>query len=341
MLDSIQAALAEESQPFADKRVHVCQLEVTAVADNRYALGGAALDQETIGAIVTGLSRRFPGTHFEAEAVRVLRRAGNPTLVVTTNVTGLQAEPSFAAEQSSQLLNGAALEPLLIEANWAFVRQADGYLGWAYRLYLAEGGAPRPTHLLAQPVARLRDAPDDEASLVSRFFAGTGVRVADERAGWCCVELAGGWSGWLRAAALRPLDDLPREPAAQRRQIVADAFRFGGVPYLWGGVSGLGIDCSGLAQQAHALSGLVIPRDADMQFNAGRPVEPPFQPGDLLFYGSGGDHRRISHVAISLGDWRVIHSSRSRNGVYVDDMATAGGDWLMRIFAGARSFIAA
>ena len=53
---------------------------------------------------------------------------------------------------------------------------------------------------------------------------------------------------------------------------------------------------------------------------AGRPVEEPFKPGDLLFFGEAGAGRHITHVAISLGGWEIIHASRSRNGVYHDDV---------------------
>ena len=75
-----------------------------------------------------------------------------------------------------------------------------------------------------------------------------------------------------------------RRQQARREQIVADAMRFVGVQYLWGGCSAWGIDCSGFAQLMHRLSGVTLPRDADMQYEAGRPVEFPYQPGDLLFF---------------------------------------------------------
>lgn len=157
------------------------------------------------------------------------------------------------------------------------------------------------------------------------------------------VTLAGGLTGWLPAADLRALTAMPADEAMRRSQLVADARRFTGVPYLWGGSTALGIDCSGFAQMLHRLIGVTIPRDADMQFDAGKPinstlsaVEGPFQPGDLLFF-SEGDRRKITHVGVSLGGWRMIHSSRSRNGVYEDDVQAAAH--LREGFVGARAFL--
>jgi cell wall-associated NlpC family hydrolase len=74
-----------------------------------------------------------------------------------------------------------------------------------------------------------------------------------------------------------------------------------------------------------------------MQFDNGRPVDPPFQPGDLLFFASPNGHRRITHVGVSLGDWQLIHSSRSHNGVYVDNVQEV--KHLRETFAGARTFV--
>ena len=143
-------------------------------------------------------------------------------------------------------------------------------------------------------------------------------------------------TGWVPAADLRALAELPQDEAGRRAQIVADAARFTGVPYLWGGCTAFGIDCSGFAQLLHRLAGVIIPRDADMQFEAGRPVDEPFQPGDLLFFGEG-DGRKITHVGVSLGGWRILHSSRSRNGVQEDDVQAV--EHLRESFVGARSFV--
>jgi cell wall-associated NlpC family hydrolase len=66
--------------------------------------------------------------------------------------------------------------------------------------------------------------------------------------------------------------------------------------------------------------GVEIPRDADLQHGAAKPVEPPFEVGDLIFFGETGSQRKITHVGMSLGGWKMIHASRSNNGVYIDEV---------------------
>ncbi len=110
-----------------------------------------------------------------------------------------------------------------------------------------------------------------------------------------------------------------------------------GTPYLWGGTSGNGIDCSGFARLLHRWVGVEIPRDADMQHQAAKPVEPPFQAGDLFFFAEKDSSRKITHVGVSLGGWKLIHSSRSNNGVYIDDLQERKS--LMDIFVSAGSFL--
>ncbi len=107
--------------------------------------------------------------------------------------------------------------------------------------------------------------------------------------------------------------------------------------YLWGGTRGNGTDCSGFARLLHHWVGVEIPRDADMQYAAAKPVEPPFKVGDLFFFAERDSSRKITHIGVSLGGWRMIHSSRSRNGVYIDDVQEV--NFLKEIFVSAGSFL--
>ncbi len=339
MIEKVRAALAEACQAYSDRRTCLCQLESAALDGTCCHLAGSVLDAQTLAGVVASLRTRLPELTCDLTDVVVLRRPGPPQLVVSTNRTGLYAGPSFLAEMVSELLNGWRLEVLKTQDRWFFVRLEDGYLGWAYRPYLAEDTPSEPTHYVCEPVSLLRDSPDHRARLVTRVPAGTAVVAQDTSCGWLRLGLAGGRGGWAATPDLRALAELPADAASRRAQIVADAFRFVGVPYLWGGCTALGIDCSGFTQLLHRLSGVLLPRDADMQFAAGRMAELPYRSGDLLFFGEGGGRgaATITHVAVSLGGWRIIHSSRSRNGVYEDDVQAV--EHLREDFVGARTFL--
>jgi cell wall-associated NlpC family hydrolase len=350
-LEQIQTALTDLAAPYRDARIHHCRIKAAALVGGNCALAGTVLDAQTKAAVTSGLVARFPETGFDTDGVRVLRPGQKVT--VATNVTGLHAEPSFQSEMASQLLNGWSVERLLEQERWVYVRQPDGYLGWAYHPYLTQMPAPEPTHIVCEAVSLLRDAPDATRPPVGRVLGGTAVHAADAvdaapaplGGPWVRLALAGNLQGWVPVAALRPLDALPDTAAARRRQMVQDAARFVGVPYLWGGCTAFGIDCSGLVQLLHRLAGLTLPRDADIQYAAGQPVvgaalaraEPPYQPGDLLFFGGESDRRSITHVGMSLGGWRMVHSSRARNGVYTDDVQAV--EHLRERFVGARTFL--
>ena len=136
---------------------------------------------------------------------------------------------------------------------------------------------------------------------------------------------------------LRAISDIPDSIEEKRKLLREDAMRMIGVPYLWGGTSGNGIDCSGFVRLLHRWVGADIPRDADMQHAAANPVEAPFEVGDLFFFAESESKRKITHVGMGLGGWKMIHSSRGRNGVYIDDIQERQS--LKEIFVSAGSFL--
>jgi hypothetical protein len=151
----------------------------------------------------------------------------------------------------------------------------------------------------AVDIAPLRAAPDDGAEQVTQALRGEHLDVEERQSGWARVQTEYGYTGWIREEHLAgdsPLD-LARTYLGSR--------------YEWGGLSSLGIDCSGLVHMAYRLAGRVVPRDASQQDAAGREVADP-EVGDLVSYGEP-----VDHIAFWLGDGRILHSTGKDGGIGV------------------------
>ena len=327
MKEQVQAILEELKVQHRDTREQLFDVEILSCSPDRLVLAGRVLDDLTRETLEGALRSQFPTLALDLNAVKVLREEPPHYMTVSTNLTGLYTKPTFHCDLHSELLYGWPLEVLETKEDWCFVRQMDGYLGWAYRGYLSEEPAQSPTHIVSAPVSLLRAEADPGAKLLTRILGGTSLRVQKIQNGW--AQVRANKPGWIPQADLRALQDMPQTAAAQRKMITEDALKWVGVQYLWGGCTAHGIDCSGLAQLLYRLVGVTLPRDAGMQHDVGRVVEPPFLPGDLLFFGEDGVD--ITHVGISMGGWNTIHSSRNRNGVYIDDVQ-AEEDYLKKIY---------
>jgi cell wall-associated NlpC family hydrolase len=314
-MNDYQEALQKIKQEYFDIRTDFCDLSAELKNEEIY-LVGQVLDQNTLAKVTSLLGQKFP--HINQQEVRILRSEEPELFTVATNLTSLHKSPSFGAELLDQMVYGRLVEILIKQESWGFVRQMDGYLGWTYLPYLHGQPAATATHIVISPSVALHESPKRRSDAVTHIMAGTGVRLEDVRNGW--GQVVANQIGWLPLDTLRIVDEIPQTVSARQATLPVDAARMIGIPYLWGGISGLGIDCSGFARLLHRWLGLDIPRDADMQAKAGKPIEPPFKVGDLLFFGDTNGTRNITHVAVSLGGWKIIHSSRRRNGVYYEDV---------------------
>lgn len=335
MIENLKQLIQHTGLKHGDWRVNVFNIEIKHLQDNQLALAGRVLEQDALTELTTAIAQAFPNMRVDVSAVRVLRQPAQPKWHVGTNITSVHAAPSWLGETYNHLVFGDEVEPLEELGRWVYTRQADGYLAWAYKPFLTPAAPPAATHIVLAPLAELRSAPDANAPIVSRTYAGTRVCVSAIQSGWAHVTAHA--AGWLPLTDVCALDALPRTSAARRQRMMNLAPRMMGTPYLWGGASGNGIDCSGFARLVHAWAGITIPRDADMQCAAAAPAQPPYQPGDLFFFGEGDSARKITHVGVCMGGWKMIHSSRSRNGVYIDDVQER--EDLRSIFVCAGSFV--
>jgi cell wall-associated NlpC family hydrolase len=156
--------------------------------------------------------------------------------------------------------------------------------------------------LCSVDVAAVRAEPRDDAERVTELLLGEPVQVDERRDGWAHIRTAYDYPGWVREEVLAGVDG----------DVVEQARRYLGTPYLWGGLTQRGIDCSGLVHIAYRLLGRLVPRDADEQEAAGRPVtEDALERGDLVTYGG---EENATHIAFWLGEGRILHSTE-REGV--------------------------
>jgi hypothetical protein len=217
-------------------------------------------------------------------------------------VTGVFAAASASAERETEVVYGEVVTLLGGEdAGYLRVRVPDGYEGWVAGGAL--GAAPRHGQDTAGRVVvtslRASVGGSREASLGSVFV------VDAEEMGGFRVALPDGETGLIAQAHAQPVGAAVR--VASGEAVVAEARRFLGVPYLWGGVTWRGIDCSGLVQTIHRRFLRLVPRNADDQEAIGVEVGGDRAPGDLLCYGD--------HVAILTERDTIIHAFGRAGGV--------------------------
>jgi hypothetical protein len=242
----------------------------------------------------------------------VLAGAGSPTMLwAVSSVVDVRREPEHSSELLTQAVMGEVMTRLDSRGDWYLVMLDDCYHGWVRSWNVGEFPRQgveeylgRADAMVRASVAYVLSEPDPGSLPVSDITAGTRVVTAGISGDYTEIELPGGKSGHIETELL---EGLP-EGSPGRAAVIDRAKRFLGIPYIWGGTSAKGFDCSGLVKRVFRMEGVETLRDADQQSTQGIPVETgsgEIPEAALLFFGEGG---RITHVAISLGGGRFIHA---------------------------------
>lgn len=252
------------------------------------------------------------------------------TYVVAVGVADVRREPDPASELVTQALMNVPVMAGETGHDWTFVTLPD-YEGWMRSEQLERPIVPSftwvsdccrsPLHLVAvvtAPHALLyREAAGEET--IGTIYLSTALPVLDtSRDERVRVALPGEQEAWLERAALalRPPELSEGIYLRQPVSVVTGyARQFLGVPYLWGGTSWQGLDCSGFVQLCYRMGGYILPRDADQQhdFLPHAVSRAQMREGDLIFFGS----EAITHVALALNDHEYIHASGLHNRVVI------------------------
>ncbi len=250
--------------------------------------------------------------------------------VVELSVNNMREQPDYAAEMGDQSLMGTLVEITGEDSYWRQIVNPKPYRAWVNAMGLVQMSEAEkdayleaPKYICTADYARIWSEPSEKSMGVCDFIAGDIVRKALDSKGralthrkFVKVLLPSGRGGWVRKEAVEDFGDWTSTRSATAAEVLQNAYRFLGVPYLWGGTSIKGVDCSGLVWSAYFLSGVLLPRNASQQARVGQDIIPDTEhlmSGDLLFFGRAATEEqseRVTHVGIYIGDGMYIHSSQ-------------------------------
>jgi gamma-D-glutamyl-L-lysine dipeptidyl-peptidase len=247
--------------------------------------------------------------------------------LANNSVANLRTTPGHSSELSTQVLLGTPLRVLRQQNGFYLVQTPEGYLSWV------DGGGIRrmteaqlrayeavPKIIFTRSFGVALSEPRTGAEPVADLVLGALLELADPQPasdGYYHARMPDGRTAYVEHAAAVPYDVWLAGVQATESNLVAVARTFMGVPYLWGGTSAKGVDCSGYTKMIYLMNGLILPRDASQQVHIGTLVDDrgdfgSLRVGDLLFFGrpaADGAPERVVHVGMWIGDGRFIHAS--------------------------------
>ncbi len=238
-------------------------------------------------------------------------------------------EPDHRTEMVTQWLCGESLEVLERHGDWVRCRGGDAYVAWA----------PDGALITMRNEAAVERVDNwEETAAWSLGMPICGPEAEHGYLPWGArVQLCGDGSVELptgkvvrpsRVDGIVSLEERSRRFPPTGEAVVGTARGWAGVPYVWGGRTDTGADCSGFVQAVFAIHGVALPRDSERQPEAGVSLSGPGEPlprlesGDLVFFAPEGEG--ITHVAISTGETGIIHSSSSNGAVAENDLTADG-----------------
>jgi gamma-D-glutamyl-L-lysine dipeptidyl-peptidase len=246
--------------------------------------------------------------------------------ISSLSVASAREQPEHKAEMGTQILMGDIVRIWKRKSNpwlaWYYVQSADGYLAWLEQGTFvlctrerAEAWRSAPLLMITAFEDRILESPEADAQPVSDVVMGDLVKLTGEQGDWFKVELPDARAGFLPKKSAEDYRAWKQARRATPDNIERTARRLLGRPYLWGGNSPKGLDCSGFTKLVFGMNGIDLNRNASHQARQGRDLPPDLRQlkkGDLLFFGPRARvnrPERVTHVGIYLGGSLFIHSS--------------------------------
>ncbi len=241
--------------------------------------------------------------------------------IVKTSVANLRDAPRHSAQLVTQSLMGMPLKVYYEKEGWFLIRTVENYIAW-----VDDGGLmpidkaafdrwQQSDRLIFLPISGEAYEGPAMKETATNLVLGNVVQIV--QAGHPVkIRLPNGRLAYANASSFKRLDKWSHQVHPTADQTIHLARELLGRPYLWGGTSVYGMDCSGFTKTIFLRQGVVIPRDASQQVKAGKKVPlddslSQLKKGDLIFFGTKREDgsNRITHVAIYMGDGRIIHAT--------------------------------
>ncbi len=224
---------------------------------------------------------------------------------VNKNIADLRREPKFKSERLSQALFNTPCEVLSDKKEWALVKTPDGYQGWIEGRHLSAGATGGgPEWKVKSDFALVWTLTGE---LITRFAFDTRFH-ATEMGNELIFKMTQGVKAKVSRRYCKPTENEPKA------KLIKLAKRFMGVPYLWGGISPFGFDCSGFVQTLFHYCGIQLPRHTEQQMRTGEKIGclTELEPGDLAFFPG--------HVGLYLDAGLMIHANLHAHGVSITNL---------------------
>jgi len=236
--------------------------------------------------------------------------------VVSVSVANLRIQPGHPFELVTQATLGTPLQVYKKDKGWYLVQTPDKYIAWV------EGGSialfdsiglskwkQSDKLLYTQPYGIAYASTNRQGATVSDLVYGDVLNINNQTDDFFEVSFPDGRTAFIAKSEGTKLADWSKTRQPTEDNLIQSAKKLMGVPYLWGGTSFKGVDCSGFTKTVYLMNGLVLPRDASQQVSIGEEVDTKngwqsLRPGDLLFFGMparDGNPERVIHVGMWIG----------------------------------------
>ena len=227
--------------------------------------------------------------------------------LVNADGVNVYSSADYAGSIVTQCLLGENVRVLQEKGDWLRIICNDGYTGWINRCQVELMSKDEMEHWENNEFYSFRgifgdikENPSKAALSLRRISAGCRLPKIKGEEEYVKVKLPGNVEGWIKDECAF----LYKDGDSIRERIVKTSRVFLGIPYIWGGKTPAGFDCSGFVQTVFRLNGILLPRDSDMQYAYAGGISGNVKKGDLLFFGKSS----VTHVGIYLGRDKFIHS---------------------------------